>query len=90
MGRASAPSFCGKDMAVMNWDTAEQDWAEFKAEVRANWNRLTSEQLEVISGSRIQLAGEIQQAYGITSDAAELQIRRFEDCNRVPRTVSSR
>jgi uncharacterized protein YjbJ (UPF0337 family) len=74
----------------MNWNVVQRDWTDFKAEVRANWNRLTSEQLTCISGSRAQLACALRQTYGITRDAAERQIRNFEDRNEEPRMVSAR
>jgi uncharacterized protein YjbJ (UPF0337 family) len=74
----------------MNWNVIEQDWRVFKAEVRANWSMLTSEQLTSISGNRIQLAREIGQTYGLSSDAAESQIQGFEHRNQHPRAVSSR
>jgi uncharacterized protein YjbJ (UPF0337 family) len=79
-----------KSNVAINWNCVERDWKELKAEVGANWNRLTREQLTSISGSRMRLATAITQAYGITGDAAERQIRNFEDRNQEPRIVSLR
>ena len=33
-------------------------------------------------GKRDQLVGKIQEAYGITKDQAEVQIKRFEESNK--------
>jgi uncharacterized protein YjbJ (UPF0337 family) len=75
---------------AMNWTIIERDWPGFKAELRAYWNRLTDEQLDRIAGKRIHLADGIQHAYGITSEAAERQIRSFEERNKEPRARSAR
>jgi len=36
----------------------------------------------VIAGKRDQLAGKIQESYGITKDEAEKQIKDFEEKNK--------
>ena len=35
-----------------------------------------------IAGKRDQLLGEIQEAYGVSKDEAEKQIKQFEDNNK--------
>ena len=45
----------------MNWD-------------RIQWGKLTDDDLDVVAGKRDQLAGRIQERYGIAKDAAERQI----------------
>jgi uncharacterized protein YjbJ (UPF0337 family) len=62
----------------MNWDQAKGDWMKFKGKVKEQWGKLTDDQLDVISGKRDQLAGEVQKAYGITKEEAERQIKKFE------------
>lgn len=68
--------------ADMNWNIVEGNWKQFKGEVKTLWGRLTDDQLDVIAGKRIELAGKIQEAYGITEDEAEEQIKRFELHNK--------
>ena len=63
----------------MNRDDIERDWSEFRAEIRANWTRLTNEQLDTIAGKRSLLANEIQEAYGVSGAAAQRQIAAFEE-----------
>jgi len=65
----------------MNWDIVEGNWKQFKGKVKARWGNLTDDHLEVIGGKRIALSGKLQEAYGITKDEAEKQIRRFEARN---------
>jgi uncharacterized protein YjbJ (UPF0337 family) len=65
----------------MNWDIAEGNWKQLKGKVKSQWGKLTDDQLDVIAGKRIELAGRIQEAYGITKDEAEKQIEQFEKLN---------
>ena len=65
----------------MNWDIVEGNWKQFKGKVKAQWGNLTDDQLDTIAGRRTELAGKIQEAYGISKDEAERQIRDFEDLN---------
>jgi len=66
----------------MNWDIVAGDWKQFKGKVKAQWGKLTDEQLDVISGKRVELAGKVQESYGVTKDEAEAQIKRFEELNK--------
>lgn len=63
----------------MNWDIVEGNWKQFKGKVRSRWGKLTDDQLELIAGKRIELAGKIQESYGVTKDEAEIQIKIFEE-----------
>ena len=74
----------------MDWNSAQVNWQQFRCEVHANWGRLTSGHLDVIAGRRARLANKIEQAYGVTGDEAERQIKRFEARNQHPRPVSFR
>lgn len=62
----------------MNWDIVEGNWKQFKGKIKAQWGNLTDDQLDTIAGRRTELAGKIQEAYGISKDEAERQIRDFE------------
>ena len=46
--------------------------------------------LDVIAGSRSCLSNQIREAYGVTSEEAERQIKSFESRNQYPRPVSFR
>ncbi|GAB2879756.1 CsbD family protein [Uliginosibacterium flavum] len=62
----------------MNWDIVEGDWKQFKGKVKTQWGKLTDDKLDEIAGKRIELSGKLQEAYGISRDEAETQIKRFE------------
>ncbi|MCP5228557.1 CsbD family protein [Accumulibacter sp.] len=66
----------------MNWDIVEGNWKQFKGRVKVQWGKLTDDQLDVIAGKRIDLAGRIQESYGVTTDEAEKQIKNFEELNK--------
>lgn len=42
------------------------------------WGKLTDDDLDVVAGRRDQLAGKIQERYGIAKDEAEAQIKDWE------------
>jgi len=58
----------------MNWDRVEGNWKEFKGSVQEKWGKLTDDDLNVIEGKRTQLAGRLQQRYGVAKDQAEKEI----------------
>ena len=62
----------------MNWDRIEGNWKQFKGSARQQWGKLTDDQLDVIAGKRAILAGKIQEAYGVTKEAAEQQLADWQ------------
>ena len=72
----------------MNWDIVEGNWKQFKGKVRTRWGKLTDDQLDLIAGKRTELAGKIQEAYGVTKDEVEEQIKLFEEQIRDFKPVS--
>ena len=66
----------------MNWDIVEGNWKQFKGKVLVRWGKLNDDNLDLIAGKRTELAGKIQETYGITKDEAEEQIKLFEEQNK--------
>jgi uncharacterized protein YjbJ (UPF0337 family) len=66
----------------MDWDVIEGDWTQFKGLVKQKWGKLTDDNLDIIAGRREQLAGRLQQTYGITKDQAEVQVKAFEELHK--------
>lgn len=66
----------------MNWNIVEGNWKQFKGKVKTQWGKLTDDQIDVIAGKRVELAGKIQEPYGITKDEADKQIKSFEELNK--------
>jgi uncharacterized protein YjbJ (UPF0337 family) len=74
----------------MDWNVVASEWKQFRGEVRTNWRKLTTEELEAIAGNRICQANTIRESYRLTSEEAEQQISSFEARSAYFRTVSSR
>jgi uncharacterized protein YjbJ (UPF0337 family) len=55
----------------MNWDRIEGNWKQMKGRAKAQWGKLTDDDLDVIEGRRDQLVGKLQERYGIARDDAE-------------------
>lgn len=61
----------------MNWDRIKGNWKQFKGAAREQWGNLTDDDLDVVEGKREQLAGRIQERYGVAKDEAERQIDQW-------------
>ena len=61
----------------MNWDRIEGNWKQFSGTAKAKWGKITHDKLDVVAGKREQLAGLIQEAYGITKEASQRQIDQW-------------
>jgi len=77
----------------MNWDRIEGKWKQFKGKAHEQWGRLTDDELDEIKGRREALSGHIQEAYGVSMDEADRQIKRWEsslkeDSSMRPKTES--
>ena len=66
----------------MNWDIVAGNWKQYSGQVKTQWGKLTDDHLDVIAGKRDELAGKIQEAYGLTKDEVEQQIKDFEERNK--------
>lgn len=62
----------------MNWERIEGNWKQLKGHVREQWGKLTDDDIDVVNGRREQLAGKLQERYGIAKDEAESQIASWE------------
>jgi uncharacterized protein YjbJ (UPF0337 family) len=62
----------------MNWDRVEGNWTQIKGKVKEQWGQLTDDDLDGIAGKRDQLAGRIQERYGIAKDEADRRVTDWE------------
>jgi uncharacterized protein YjbJ (UPF0337 family) len=82
MPLAMSPTRSPSKGNTMNWEMIEGNWKLFKGRVKEKWGKLTDDNLDSIAGKRDQLAGKIQETYGITKDQAELQVKAFEQVHK--------
>jgi uncharacterized protein YjbJ (UPF0337 family) len=62
----------------MNWDRIEGNWKQVVGKAKAQWGKLTDDDLDVVAGRREQLAGKIQERYGIAKDEVDKQIAAWQ------------
>ena len=63
----------------MNQDEAAGKWMQFKGKIKEQWGKLTDDDLKKLEGNRDQLAGRVQERYGIAKEEAERQVRDFQN-----------
>ncbi len=56
------------------WDQIAGAWKQVRGQARQQWGKLTDDDLEQVKGKRDELAGRIQQRYGVTKEEANRQI----------------
>jgi uncharacterized protein YjbJ (UPF0337 family) len=64
---------------TMNEDTLKGNWKQFKGKMTEQWGKLTDDDFDVIDGKREQLVGKIQERHGMARDAAESELRAWQD-----------
>lgn len=61
----------------MNMDQIKGDWKQIQGKVKAKWGKLTDDDMTVIEGKRDELAGKIQERYGMAKEAAQNELDEF-------------
>lgn len=67
----------------MNWDEIEGNWEQAKGKVRAQWGKLTEDDVEVVKGKHEELLGILQARYGHARAEAEREVDTWADQIRV-------
>ena len=62
----------------MNWDRIQGNWKQVTVQAKEQWGKLTDDDLAVINGRRDQLAGKIEERYGVAKEEAEKQLAAWE------------
>jgi uncharacterized protein YjbJ (UPF0337 family) len=63
----------------MNWDRVEGNRKQIRGSVKEQLDKLTNDELGAIAGRRDQLAGKIEEAYGISTDEVEKQLAAWQN-----------
>ncbi len=63
----------------MNTDMIEGKWKELSGSVKAQWGKLTDDEIAQAEGNREKLEGLIQQKYGKTKEEAKTEVNKFFD-----------
>ena len=70
----------------MNKDILQGNWMQMKGKIKAEWGKLTDDQIDQVNGNAEMLAGKIQEAYGCSRDEAE---RRIDAWGRTARDTAN-
>ena len=62
----------------MNWEQIQGQWKQVTGRAKERWGELTDDDLDVVAGRRDQLAGLIQQRYGVAKEDAEQQLAEWQ------------
>jgi len=65
----------------MNNDRTAGTWHQIKGKVKEQWGKLTDDDLTQLEGKSEQLAGKLQERYGIARDEADRQVKEFRSRN---------
>jgi uncharacterized protein YjbJ (UPF0337 family) len=66
---------------TMNSDRMAGAWHQLKGKVKSKWGRLTDDDLKQLEGHSEQLAGKLQERYGLAQDEAERVAKEFRSSN---------
>ena len=62
----------------MNKDQLAGKWRQFRGRVKAEWGKLTDDDLDRISGNYEMLVGKIQETYGKSREEIERRLDRLD------------
>jgi len=57
----------------MDWNRVEGNWKQLRGKAKQQWGKLTDDDLTYAAGRREELAGKIQERYGVAKEAAQKQ-----------------
>lgn len=61
----------------MNDDKIKGQWKQLSGKLKAQWGKLTDDDLKVADGNVEYLSGKVQERYGIARDEARKQVEEF-------------
>jgi uncharacterized protein YjbJ (UPF0337 family) len=68
----------------MEWALIQADWQHYSGLAHLRWGRISRADLDLIAGRRELLAAHIQQTYGISTNAAQMQLESWQGQQRAP------
>jgi uncharacterized protein YjbJ (UPF0337 family) len=58
----------------MNWTQIEGKWDQLKGDAKAQWGKLTDDDLTYVRGERDKLVGKLVERYGMIDDKAQKDV----------------
>lgn len=63
--------------SAMNEDKIKGQWKQLAGKAKAQWGKLTDDDLKFADGNQEYLAGKVQERYGIAREEAKKQVEEF-------------
>ena len=63
----------------MNEDRIAGQWKQLAGKIKAQWGKLTDDDITQAQGNSEYLAGKLKERYGLAREEAEKQVREFRD-----------
>ena len=63
----------------MNEDRIAGQWKQLAGKIKAQWGKLTDDDITQAQGNSAYRAGKLQERYGLAREEAEKQVREFRD-----------
>ena len=62
----------------MTSDRVAGAWHQIRGRLKEQWGKLTEDDLKALEGHAEQLAGKLQERYGLAREEAERQMKEFQ------------
>jgi len=62
----------------MSRDIIKSQWTRLQGKLRANWSKLTYEDVSYGEGDRAYLIGRLRERYGLDATTAQAKVAHFE------------
>jgi uncharacterized protein YjbJ (UPF0337 family) len=69
---------------TVDWQRIQSQWPHFKVLAQARWGRISAADFDLIAGRRDLLVTHIQQMYGISNNAAQMQLESWQGRQQEP------
>ena len=74
----------------MNKDQIQGKWLQMKGAVKAQWGKLTNDDIDEIDGNLERLVGIVQERYGYAREQAEKDVAEFQSRHAAAADETSR
>ena len=68
----------------MDWESIRANWQYYKSLAQFRWTKLTVQHVDLIAGRREVLLVQLSSLYGISPDAAQMQLEYWQGRLRAP------
>lgn len=72
----------------MDWERIQANWPHYRVIAQAYWPRIADDEFDLIAGRREVLIGQIQEAYRMSLEMAQMQVESWQRRQRDPEAAS--